>query len=119
MQMATQGTGGTEYSEYAVKMQYPHRGWTLYIQPIGLPGLSYGRDVAVPTWQLQGHILDPNNEMEDLSIDAAILSVDPMTNFNELTTFQQLHAGVGFREANPYSDPLAPITEEEYRNFYD
>lgn len=124
MQIATQGTGGTSYSEYAVKMEYPERGWTLFIQPIALPGLHYGRDVVVPSWQLQAHILDPDKDMKDVTTDAAItnqarLAVDPLANFNELSTFQQMSAGIGWRETNPFSDPLGVLSADEKQIFPD
>jgi hypothetical protein len=106
MQIATQGRDGTNYSEYAVKMDYPERGWTLYIQPIALPGLHYGRDVVVPTWQVQAHVLDPDPKMTELTIDAAL---NP-----ELDQFKNaLTADIGFREYNPYSDPLGVLTHDE------
>jgi hypothetical protein len=106
MQKATQGHGGDAYVEYPVKMEYPHRGWTMWIKPITLPALRYGRDVVVPTWQLQAHIDDPDPEQRELTINHAMDgSVENWRN--------RVSANIGFRQANPFSDPLAVLTKEE------
>jgi hypothetical protein len=101
IQDATQGGR----SEEPVYMKYPHRGWTLTIQPIQLPGLRYGRDVVIPTWQMQAHVIDPDPEQAELTIDAAM---NP-----EMANFRTLTADIGFRQANPFSDPLGVLNEEE------
>lgn len=105
-QVATQGAGGVNYSESAVKMEYPHRGWTLYIKPIQLPQLRYGRDVVVPSWSMVAHIEDPDPEQRALAIDHAING--DVENFRARVT-----ADIGFRRNNPFSDPLAVISEQE------
>lgn len=110
MQKATQGSGGVRYIGSPVKMEYPHRGWTLYIKPIQLPGLRYGREVVVPTWSLQAHIEDPDPEMRSLAIDNApgSAAAGEVENFR-----QRITASVGFRMSNPFSDPIAVITKDE------
>lgn len=105
VQDATQGyAGDPTYSEAPVMMQYPERGWTLAIQPISLPGLKYGRDVVVPSWQMQAHVIDPDPEMAELTISESL---------DAKATFRNLSADVGFRVGNPFSDPIATYTEEE------
>lgn len=110
MQKATQGSGGDNYVGAPVKMEYPHRGWTLYIKPIQLPALHYGRDVVVPTWSMSAHIEDPDPEMRDLAIDNS-----PGSQYaGEVENFRaRISANIGFRRANPFSDPIATITKEE------
>lgn len=112
-QAATQGFPGSgpSYSEEYVLMTYPHRGWTLKIQPIALPAMRYGRDIVVPQWQMQAHIIDPDPEITELTLDSANA---------ELVEFGLLKADVGFRrEGNPFSDPLGILTKEEAKIFDD
>lgn len=105
VQDATQGyAGNPTYSETPVMMQYPERGWTLAIQPISLPGLKYGRDVVVPQWQMQAHVIDPDPEMAELTISESLEAKE---------TFRNLTADIGFRVGNPFSDPIATYTDEE------
>lgn len=110
MQKATQGQGGINFVGSPVKMEYPHRGWTLYIKPIQLPGLRYGREVVIPTWSLSAHIEDPDPEMRALTIDntPGAAAAGEVENFRSRIT-----ASVGYRQDNPFSDPLATITKEE------
>jgi len=111
MQKATQGDGADNFVGSPVKMEYPHRGWTLYIKPIALPAMQYGRDVVVPTWALQAHIEDPDPEMRDLAIDHGVNG--EVDNWRNTIT-----ANIGFRQANPFSDPMAVITREEKDLYY-
>jgi hypothetical protein len=113
MQRATQGAGGVAYDESPVTMTYPERGWTLQIQPLGLPGLRYGRDVVVPTWNLQANIVEPDPDMGSLSIDHA-LNVEEGSALEE---FHRVEANIGYRFANPYSDPLGILTAAEHESY--
>lgn len=106
MQKATQGLRGARYVDAPVKMEYPHRGWTLFIKPIQLPSMRYGREIVVPSWSMQAHIEDPDPVQRELTIDHAING--DIENFKSRVT-----ANIGFRQANPFSDPLAVITKEE------
>jgi hypothetical protein len=108
MQKATQGAGGDSYVEKAVKLEYPHRGWTMFIKPIQLPALRYGRDVVVPSWSMQAHVVNPDPEQAELSIDNAVGVAGQIENFEA-----RVSADIGFRRSNPFSDPLATITQEE------
>lgn len=106
MQKATQGNGGDAYIEYPVKMEYPHRGWTMFIKPKSLPALRYGRDVVIPSWQVSAHVEDPDPEQRTLAIDHAI-------NGDVENWKARVSANIGFRQASPFSDPQAVITKEE------
>lgn len=105
IQDATQGVGQSQgFNEDPMTMKYPHRGWSMQIQPISLPGLQYGRDVVVPRWQVQAHILEPDPDQVRLTIDQAL---------PEMSEFGRLTADIGYREQSPYSDPLGILNEEE------
>jgi hypothetical protein len=106
LQKATQGNNQDAYVSQPVKMEYPHRGWTLFIKPIALPGMRYGRDVVIPTWTMTAHVEDPDPEQRALTIDHAING--DVENFKA-----RVSANIGFRQANPFSDPLAIITKDE------
>jgi hypothetical protein len=98
MQDATQGVEDKSgYHEDPVTMFYAERGWTLKIQPIALPGMQYGTEIVVPTWQLQAHVIDPDPEMTDLTIQE---------NVEGKQTFRNLTADIGFHVGNLFSDPL-------------
>ena len=111
MLRATQGYQGNErYDESPVTMTYDHRGWQLAIKPIALPAMRYGRDVIIPQWQLRAAIVDPDPDMAELAIDKAVGS--PVSG--DLENFRgRISADVGYRHANPFSDPIGVITEEE------
>lgn len=91
---ANPGNRVTSYNEEPVSMSYPHRGWNLKIKPLHLPGLRYGREVVVPTWSLEAHVVEEEAEMLELAKESALLG-----------EFDKLDAGIGFREHNPFSDP--------------
>lgn len=93
-------------------MEYPHRGWKMKIQPNSLPGLMYGRDIVVPRWQMQAHIVEADAVQQELTIDAAT-AMDFSVNEGQLTEFGTLTADIGFRQANPFSDPLGVLTKAE------
>lgn len=102
MQDATQGVDTDPgYSEEAVVMKYPERGWTIGIQPIALPGMRYGTEVVVPTWQLQAHVLDPDPDMTELTMKNSLDGKD--TGF---ATFQDLSMEIGYHPNDVFSDPL-------------
>jgi hypothetical protein len=116
MGKATQGYGSQEgYNESAVIMLYPHRGWQFSIKPISLPNLRYGRDVVVPQWQMVAHVIVPDPETQQLSIDHGIGSLvgGELANVN-----QRISADIGFRSQNPFSDPNSAITKEEFQLYY-
>lgn len=113
LQDATQGyKGNPGYSEKYVVMKYPVRGWELKIQPTSLPGLRYGRDVVVPQWRMEAHVVDPDPEQKELTIQAA-------TNPEKGEFINELTADIGFRDANPFSDPQGILTKEEAELFPD
>jgi hypothetical protein len=95
--IATQGFGGKHFNEQPVTMRYPERGWEMKIKPIRVPGLRYGRDVVVPTWQVEAAVVDTDPRLKELTLRAA--QIDP-----DLTSLQ---ADLGYKLVNPFSDPLA------------
>lgn len=111
MQSATQGyRGASGYNESAVTMTYDHRGWSMSIQPIQLPNMRYGREVIIPEWQLVAHVVVPDPETQQLSIDNGIGSLVG----GDLDFFKKsISADIGFRSQNPFSDPNGLITPEE------
>lgn len=125
--LATQGTGsGKRFKEEPVTMEYPHRGWKLSIQPLALPGMRYGRDVVVPEWSMQAHVVDPDPEQDALALDAATRQMvqDYHSPAQQLKQWEshgiaqgQMNAAM-YREGNPFSDPMALITAEEQILFF-
>lgn len=95
MQIATQAGN---FNTDPVTMDYPERGWTLKLKPTGLPGFKYATDIVAPTWQLQAYVVEEDPEMNSLTMEQAIAN-----NFD----FTQLHAGIGYDEDNPFTDPAA------------
>lgn len=95
MQISTQAGG---FHDEPVKMRYPTRGWEMKIKPMGLPGFRLGTDVVAPTWQLEAHIVEQDRGMVRLTMqEAAKKGFD----------FGTLHAGIGYDEDNPFTDPAA------------
>jgi hypothetical protein len=98
MSFATQGQQSQErgyhsYNEHLVTMRYPNRDWEFTIRPKTLPGLRIGRDVVAPTWQLQAAVVQADPKAEAATIQNAIDGLDEM------------HAGIGYKEFNPFSMP--------------
>lgn len=59
MTLASQGPSGTgSYNQGFMKMTYEHRNWTLYIQPLSIPGFVYSTEVVAPEWHLTAHVVD-------------------------------------------------------------
>lgn len=117
MAKATQGYGDKEgYSESPVVMQYPHRGWTFSIKPKTLPNMKYGRDIVVPQWMMMAHVVVPDPETQQLSIDHGLGSLvgGDLANFSK-----RVSADIGFRSQNPFSDPLGVLTKDEFQLYYD
>lgn len=99
MQIATQGeVGGVHFNEAPVTMYYPLRGWKLKIRPTSLPGFRYGREVVAPTWQLQASVAEEDPAMTAMTLDEA-----SKRGFD----FTRLHAGIGYDNENPFTDPAA------------
>jgi hypothetical protein len=71
--------------------------------------------VIIPTWSLQANIIDPDPDMGSLSIDQAL----NQPQGSALEYFGRMTADVGYRYANPYSDPLGILTAQEHENFPD
>lgn len=99
---ATQGEGmgkvGTaRFNQSPVTMVYPERGWRFAIKPISLPGFKIGRDVVVPSWQIEAVVIDPDPNAVSLTTQRVI---------EEGNAFTKLHAGIGYVEENPFSDPM-------------
>lgn len=106
LQDATQGNASSSgYSEARVTMRYPERGWSFQIQPMSLPGMRYGREVVVPSWQMKAHVIDSDKALEELAIS---------DNLAELDFFKtSVTAGIQFRQANPFSDPIGILAKDD------
>jgi hypothetical protein len=95
--------------EHPMVFQYPHRQWEFEIVVTSLPGYRKGREVVAPTWQLQAHVVDNGNDIDELKqlivdeaqIKAQIGSDDP--HFDEHFGLQ---GKIRFIDENPFSDPF-------------
>lgn len=109
LQIASQGHGeqrvGTSaYNQTPVTFNYPHRGWQIQIIPTQLPGFLYGRDVVVPTWQLQAFVVDAQDDVgriEDLIRDN--IAIDGLAPDQGDFT---LEGEIGYIDSNPWSSPF-------------
>lgn len=115
IQMASQGTHASDqtfnassYNEEPVLMEYPHRGWSLYIKPLSLPTLTYGRDVIVPQWSMEAAVVEPDLEMSKISLQDAQVKLGNETS--ALTPFTQFlaNADIGYNPENPFERPDVP-----------
>lgn len=64
--IASQGTQGVgSYNQQFMTFEYPHRGWSMIIQPLAVPNFTYSRETVAPTWSLNAHVVDetPGNYM--------------------------------------------------------
>lgn len=95
MQLATQ-TG--DFVDAAVTMNYPDRGWKLKIKPTSLPGFRYGTEVVAPSWTLQAAVIEDDEKLTKETMELAAKN-----GFD----FTRLHAGIGYDEDNPFTNPKA------------
>lgn len=101
-QVATQGnvslTSGTEtslqFDEHVVEVSYPERGWNFDVRPTSLPGVHWGLEVVVPTYQITAAIIEPDPAMTSLTIAGAEQGLD------------EIPAGIGYVAQNPFSNPF-------------
>lgn len=101
MRMTTQEG---KFNERPIHMAYPARGWNIKIQPKSLPGFRYGTDVVAPTWQIQGQVVENDADMAEYTMNVAS---------EQGWTFDKIHAGIGWQEENPFTDPLAQTKDEK------
>jgi hypothetical protein len=98
MQKASQGVLGVRYTEDPVTLSYPERGWILKIQPTALPGFRYATEVVAPSYQIQAYVVEQDNDMAQFTLQTVLTD-----GFD----FNLVNAGMGFDDANPFSDPAA------------
>jgi hypothetical protein len=104
MSVATQGwrdAGSTGHNEEPVTMWYPEREWQFQIRPKAIPGLHIGTEVVAPTWQMTAAVIQGDPDAEALTLKGAIEGLN------------EIHAGVGYEEYNPFS---APTNKKEYQS---
>jgi hypothetical protein len=95
MQLATQ-TGN--FVDTPVTMKYNDRGWILKIKPSSLPGFRYGTEVVAPSWSIQAAVIEDDEAMAQMTLEVA-----QAHGFD----FTRLHAGIGYDEDNPFTNPKA------------
>lgn len=96
--IASQGVGSPSFIETPVTFAYPRRGWTLKVQPLSLPQFAYGTEIVAPQWQMQANVVETDPRMDAFTLERATIS-----GFN----FDEIHAGIGYDDQNPFSDPAA------------
>jgi hypothetical protein len=109
MQNATQGASGTgSYDQTPIFMNYPTRNWTFHIHPTSLPGFRYGTEVVAPTWRLQGAVWEADDEVQAISLKAAVDGL------------KRVPLGIGYKVDNPFSDPMGDgkTTKKDLEDFY-
>ena len=108
IQTATQGTGEPSFVETPVTVLYPERGWRLKIRPHGLPGYRMATEVVAPTWQITAAVVEPDEAMNKLTMKEA-----KARGFD----FSKLHAGIGYDEDNPFTNPAARKSKYDPKEF--
>lgn len=107
MQVATQAG---KFEQEPVRMHYPERNWTWLVVPKSLPGFRYGREVVAPTWRMQAAVIEEEDEVRTLTLEAAMEGLKRVT------------PGIGFRVENPFSDPFAGVKDfniKDLGEYYD
>lgn len=115
IQLATQGQNGftdgqvgvRAYNEDPVTMTYPHRGWSLSLHPMQLPGFRMGTEVVVPQWQLVAAVSESDENIEQVTFQAALADRLDQVDKDGFNTLNTIKGEVGYRESNPFSDPAA------------
>ena len=108
-QIASQGNstdsvaGQGAYNQQPMTFLYSHREWSFQIMPLSAPAFRISRDIVVPEWHVQAHVIDDTGDIQDLKdlIVDKILSED-----SDNGTFD-LKGEIGFKDKNPFSDPNA------------
>jgi hypothetical protein len=102
MEKATQGSEGTgSYNTDPIQIFYPFRGWTWEAYPESLPGFAYGREIVAPTWQLTCKVHEADDAVTGITLQAA------------QDGLARIPLGIGYEEANPFSDPMA---DKQFKN---
>jgi hypothetical protein len=108
MQIATIEDGNPSFIETPVTMYYPERGWELKIKPHSLPGYRIATEVVAPTWQLTAAVQEGDEAMNKLTMKQA-----KKRGFD----FSALHAGIGYDEDNPFTNPAASKSKYDPEEF--
>lgn len=108
-QVATQGqtktpSGELRYDEHLVHASYPHRGWSFTLRPLALPEMTWGVDVVAPAFSIQAAVIEPDPVMTSMTIAGAMEGLD------------EIPAGLGYDDANPFSNPF-PNGDEAVGSF--
>jgi hypothetical protein len=103
---ASQGAGGTRYSQDTMTMHYGERGWKFNIVPISLPAFRLGRDVVIPEWRVEAFVndYDDQDQLKDLIIAEAQIKEKLQSSSNLDTSFN-IKGQIIFKGKNPFSDP--------------
>lgn len=106
-------SAGGDRNQVPLTFEYLTRGWSFSIMVNQLPGYRKALDVIAPTWQLSAFIVDPGDDVAQLSaliineaqIKTAVGSDDPDFDQNF-----GLEGKIRYIDQNPFSDPWADPT---------
>lgn len=110
IQVATQGfskDGLNPFNQTPITFAYPARGWEQRIIVTNLPGFKYGRDVVIPQYQIQAHVVDQVAELNQSIADLAAQGID-LGEFARITA-----SGIGYQEHNAFSDPFPQLDPKD------
>jgi hypothetical protein len=115
LQIATQGDkkqgqdpGTTAYNQVPMSFNYSHRGWEFEVMPKSVPGYRKGREVVVPEWRIQCHVVDETGDVNNLS-ELIIQEAEIKAQIDAGNDFDANFGLVGkikFVDENPFSDPF-------------
>lgn len=128
MQVASQGVpngevGSTKFNQKAMTFRYPHRGWEIKVMPKSAPGIRKARDVVIPNWMVQCHIVDDAGDVDEIKelvlreveIKDAVGSKD-----NDFDGNFDLKGQITFVDENPFSDPFTKKgTDYSVKDYWD
>lgn len=109
-QLATVIDGSPTYNQEPVVLTYPERGWQWDVQPKNLPGFRYGLEVVVPTWGVVCHVVEDDDNVAAMNLDAAVKGI------------KKLHPGIGYDPTDPFSSPFPDQKQfdpERTRKFFE
>ncbi len=107
---ATQGastdpSSSERFTQVPMIMHYPHRQWTLEIQPLQAPGFTYDQELITPVWMMKAHIVDRGLDKESLEALVVKETVHELQHKDEFKLQGVISLEAGNPALNPFISP--------------
>jgi hypothetical protein len=129
MQIASQGDpavgddrGDTKFNQIPMTFTYPHRGWEFTIIPKSAPSMRKARDVVIPNWRIDCHVVDEAGDMDnlkDMILQEAEIKTATGSKDDSFDGNFSLTGEVGYVDENPFSDPFAAAKGFDRSKYWD